>query len=98
MPRAFVTEHQQRRIGRRELKVIVPVGAAEERFDLACFRVDGDELQRPSFRETVLHHLAFAGIVIAAPRRWWHRWLSRLKLSGQLLIDDSCEQCLVCVN
>src|SRR5260370_36923424 len=76
MPGTFVTEHQQRRIGGRELYVVVPVSAAQQRLHFTRFGVDGDKLQRSAFGETVLHHFAFSGIRITARRRRWRRWLA----------------------
>src|SRR5262249_58626474 len=46
VPGAFVTEHQQARVRRRELDVVEPVVAGVERLDLAGLDVHGVEAHR----------------------------------------------------
>src|SRR5205807_5011881 len=70
VPGTLVTKHEQSWISRRELNVIVPIRSAQKRLNFASSRANSDESQRPSFRQPVLHHLAFAGIVVAASGRW----------------------------
>src|SRR2546429_3996573 len=78
--------------------MIIPVSTAKQRLHLSGLRVDGDELQWPSFCQAVLHHLAFAWIRVTARRRRWSRWPAFLNGCGILVIDNSCEQRFIRVN
>src|SRR5947209_10217264 len=113
VPGAFVAEHQKRRVCGRELYVVVPIRAAQESLHFASLYVDGDELKRPALCKTILHHLAFARIAVSAWRggRGVRSLISLSSLTSRtggefafldclssLLINDACEQRLVCVD
>ena len=93
-----MAEHQERRIGRRKLYVVEPIGATQQRLDFAGLRVNADELQRPSFCQAVLHHLAFARIGVPARCRRWSRWSAFPNGCGQLVVNNSCEQRFVRID
>ncbi len=67
---------------------------------MARLRVNRNQLERPAFREPVLHHLPLAGIRIGARAllRWRRRRFSFFNGGREFVINDPREQRFVCVD
>jgi hypothetical protein len=59
VPGTFVTEHEQAGIGRREEKMIQPIGRPVNDFFLTGADVEGEHRHWYAGRQSFLHHLLF---------------------------------------
>src|SRR5437667_11930020 len=76
VPGSFMAKHYQRGVGRRELHMVQPVGAAMDgvvlsRLDSDCIEGDRNVLGKASF-----HHLALARRIVVVIE-WFLLWLWR---------------------